>query len=185
MPTNPAPAAAQAAQQETRTLNLARPAQGQTVVPSEEEFVSGSNLKLGFDLGDARISVEGDNLVLTFEDQGKIELHDFYNKFSKEQKLIDADGNEIEAAVLETLGGREILETALGPSAAAAMNRGRYNEYGDLDLLDGIDHLRELDWACRRKSIMKKPARPAASMVMTMATRAATTPARLCLRALP
>ncbi|WP_300717522.1 VCBS domain-containing protein [uncultured Desulfovibrio sp.] len=123
-------------------IRLAKPAAGTTqTVPSAPE----GRFVFEFPADAATLSRSGDNLVLTFEDGASIQLQDFYTTYSKEEMpSFQVDGVEIAGADFFAALGEDLMPAA-GPASSSAARSGRYNEYGDGSLLDGIDHLGRLD----------------------------------------
>lgn len=133
-------------------ITLSRPAaQTRQTVPSaaEDRFV------FDFPTGDATLSRDGDNLILTFDDGGSLELTDFYTTYNKEN-IPDfvVDGAEISGADFFTAMNEPDLMPAAGPAAGAAAGNGaRYHEYANSSLAEGLDHLNGLDWGMNRPPV--------------------------------
>lgn len=133
-------------------ITLSRPAaQTRQTVSSaaEDRFV------FDFPTGDATLSRDGDNLILTFDDGGSLELTDFYTTYNKEN-IPDfvVDGAEISGADFFTAMNEPDLMPAAGPAAGAAAGNGaRYHEYANSSLAEGLDHLNGLDWGMNRPPV--------------------------------
>lgn len=124
-------------------IRLAKPAANVTqTVPSAPE----GHFIFEFPADSATLTKEGDDLVLTFEDGARLQVQDFYTVYNGENmpsfqvEGVEISGEDFFAALDED------LMPAAGPANANNASRdGRYNEYGNSDLLDGIDHLNRLD----------------------------------------
>lgn len=124
-------------------ITLSRPQAGQHIVL---ESVPDSRLVLQFPTDQATMERTGDNLVFSFEDGSKIELANFYTQYSQESMPdFEVDGTLVAGADFFNAFGPDLMPAA-GPAAGAAARAARYNEFGNSDLLDGINHLNELDW---------------------------------------
>jgi VCBS repeat-containing protein len=102
---------------------------------------------LNFSADQVEIDRAGDSLVFKFEDGAVVEVENFYVEHSKE--------NLPEFQVEDRLvAGTEFFETFapdIAPAAGVGVSErgGRYTNFADGDLLDGISHLRDLDWGMR------------------------------------
>ncbi|MCD7984520.1 MAG: hypothetical protein LUG19_09770, partial [Desulfovibrio sp.] len=124
-------------------ITLARPQAGQhTVLDSAPD----SRLVLRFPTDQATMERSGDNLVFSFDDGSSIELANFYTQYSQASMPdFEVDGTLVAGADFFNAFGPDLMPAA-GPAAGAAARAARYNEFGNSDLLDGINHLNELDW---------------------------------------
>ena len=105
-----------------------------------------SRFVLEFPSDAALFARDGDDLVLTFEDGSSIRLQDFYTTYSKEEMpSFEMEGAEISGEDFFAALGNPDLMPAAGPSAAAATRGGGFNQYGNVELLQGIDRLGGLD----------------------------------------
>ena len=59
--------------------------------------------------------------------------------------VTDLDGTLVAGADFFSAFGPDLMPAA-GPAAGAAARAARYSDLGNSDLLDGINHLNELDW---------------------------------------
>ena len=107
---------------------------------------TGNRFVLDFPSDAALFAKEGDDLVLSFEDGSSIRLQDFYTTYSKEEMpSFEMEGAEISGEDFFAALGNPDLMPAAGPSAAAATRGGGFNQYGNVELLQGIDRLGGLD----------------------------------------
>lgn len=124
-------------------IRLSRPA-----AQTAQTVTSGPNDRFVFDFptDEATLARSGDNLVLTFEDGGSIELTNFYSTYDKEH-IPDfvVDGTEISGSDFFAALNQEDLMPAAGPATGTTGNGARYHEYDSMNLLDGIDRLDGLD----------------------------------------
>ncbi|SHN73300.1 DUF5801 repeats-in-toxin domain-containing protein, partial [Desulfovibrio litoralis] len=113
---------------------------GQTVnIP----VTSKMELQFGFEVGSGLYSHEGDNLVITFDDGGKIVLEGFYAQPKEElPSFIVEEGVDIPAEQFLAQFNDESLLPAAGP-AARAPGSGGTGEYLDDagNLIDGVNRL--------------------------------------------
>lgn len=126
---------------------LMRPEAGQLVeIPSAKE----SNLELNFAPGEASLTREGDNLVFTFDDGGKVQVADFYATVSKDA-LPDfiIEGQTVSGADFFAALSEDLMPAA-GPAAAGPSPGSRYHDFASGNLMDGIDRLNGLDIGFRR-----------------------------------
>lgn len=122
---------------------LSRPQVGQNVVV---DSTAGGRLVLQFPTDQAVMERAGDNLVFNFEDGSKIELNNFYNQYNQENMPeFQVDGILVAGADFFEAFGPDLMPAA-GPAGSSVARNGRYNDYENSDLADGIDHLNELDW---------------------------------------
>lgn len=122
---------------------LTRPQAGQHTVL---ESVADSRLVLQFPTDQATMERAGDNLVFSFDDGSSIQLTNFYTQYSQESMPdFEVDGTLVAGADFFSVFGPDLMPAA-GPAAGAAARAARYSDLGNSDLLDGINHLNELDW---------------------------------------
>ena len=122
---------------------LTRPQAGQHTVL---ESVADSRLVLQFPTDQATMERAGDNLVFSFDDGSSIQLTNFYTQYSQESMPdFEVDGTLVAGADFFSAFGPDLMPAA-GPAAGAAARAARYSDLGNSDLLDGINHLNELDW---------------------------------------
>ena len=120
---------------------LNRPQAGQhTVLNSAPD----ARLVLQFPTAQATMQRSGDNLIFSFDDGSSIELSDFYTQYSQESMPeFEVDGTLVAGADFFNALGPDLMPAA-GPGAAT--RAARYNEFGNSDLHDGINHLDGLDY---------------------------------------
>lgn len=120
---------------------LTRPQAGQhTVLNSAPD----SRLVLQFPSAQASMERVGDNLLFSFDDGSSIQLSDFYTQYSQESMPdFEVDGTLVAGADFFNALGPDLMPAA-GPGAAE--RAARYNEFGNSDLHDGINHLDGLDY---------------------------------------
>lgn len=107
---------------------------------------TGNRFVLDFPSDAALFAKDGDDLVLSFEDGSSIRLQDFYTTYSKEEMpSFEMEGAEISGEDFFAALGNPDLMPAAGPSAGAATRGGGFNQYGNVELLQGIDRLGGLD----------------------------------------
>ena len=118
---------------------LLRPSAGQSnVVPVSPD----ARLEFTFDQGDADLSRDGQNLVLSFGDGGTLILEGFYNNFGEGAKppTLIVEGSELPGeAFLAALNNPDLMPAA-GPTATQ-MGGGAYEDA----LLAGVDGVDKLD----------------------------------------
>ena len=124
-------------------IRLAKPVAGTTqTVPSAPD----GRFIFDFPADAATLTRNGDDLVLSFEDGSSIQLQGFYTTYSKEEMpSFQVEGVEISGEDFFAALGEDLMPAAGPANANNASRDGRYNEYGNSDLLDGIDHLGRLD----------------------------------------
>jgi len=106
---------------------LMRPVAGQdNVVPVGPD----AKLEFAFDQGDANLSKDGQSLVFTFGDGGKLTLDGFYDNFGDNAKppTLIVEGNELPGeAFLRALSNPDLMPAA-GPANGMAMGGGSYED---------------------------------------------------------
>ncbi|HJD96552.1 VCBS domain-containing protein [Mailhella massiliensis] len=126
-------------------IRLAKPAPDTTQnIPSTPE----GHFVFDFPTGDATLSRDGDDLLLSFEDGSVIRLQEFYATYSKENMpSFEVDGAEIAGEDFFMAMNEPDLMPAAGPAARAAAqgNGNRFHDYVNASLLDGLDRLGGLD----------------------------------------
>lgn len=126
-------------------IRLAKPAPNTAQnIPSTPE----GHFIFDFSTGDAMLSRDGDDLLLSFEDGATIRLEDFYTTYSKDNMpSFEVDGAEIAGEDFFMAMNEPDLMPAAGPAARAAGqgNGNRFHDYVNASLLDGLDRLGGLD----------------------------------------
>ena len=98
------------------------------------------------------LSKEGNDLLLSFEDGSRITLTDFYTTFSKDS-IPDfiVDGTSVSGSEFFAALNEPDLMPAAGPAVAASnADGGRFHEYTDASLMDGVERLGGLDLGLNR-----------------------------------
>ena len=112
-------------------IQLTRPATGQgSVVPVGPD----AKLEFAFDQGDANLGKDGQNLVFTFDDGGKLTLEGFYDNFgaNAQPPTLIVEGNALPGeAFLAALNNPDLMPAA-GPTAV--QGAGAYDDA----LLSGV-----------------------------------------------
>jgi VCBS repeat-containing protein len=99
---------------------------------------------LNFPADQAIMEKADDNLVFRFDDGGSVVLENFYQQYNAESiPEFEVEGQIIAGADFFSAFGPD-LAPAAGPGGASG--GGRYQEYADMGLADGLTHLGELDW---------------------------------------
>ncbi|MDR2574061.1 MAG: VCBS domain-containing protein [Desulfovibrio sp.] len=121
---------------------LSKPVQGQREVV---QSATDSRIVLNFPADQATMEKSGQNLVFRFEDGGSVELENFYQQVSGDSiPEFQVDGQLVAGADFFNAFGPDIAPAAgVGAGAQAG---GRYRDYANMNLAEGVDHLRELDW---------------------------------------
>ena len=126
-------------------IRLAKPAPNTAQnIPSTPE----GHFIFDFSTGEATLSRDGDDLLLSFEDGATIRLEDFYTTYSKDNMpSFEVDGAEIAGEDFFMAMNEPDLMPAAGPAARAAGqgNGNRFHDYVNASLLDGLDRLGGLD----------------------------------------
>ena len=127
---------------------LAKPAAGASqTIPCAPE----ARFVFDFPTTDATLAREGDDLAIQFEDGSSLNLQGFYTEYNEENlPSFSIDGTEVAAADFFAAMNEPDLMPAAGPGTGATPTGGRFHEWGNADLADGIDHLNGLDWGFSR-----------------------------------
>lgn len=132
-------------------IRLAKPAAG-----ASESVACSPEARFVFDFptSDATLARDGDNLTITFSDGASLNLEGFYEEYNKENlPSFTIDGTEVAAADFFDAMNEPDLMPAAGPAAGAAPAGGRFHQFDNMDLADGIDHLNGLDWGMNRPPV--------------------------------
>lgn len=129
-------------------LMLMKPAAGtRTLFQSTEE----ARIQLGFATGDTVLERDGNDLVFRFDDGSSIVLQDFYTAYTKDTMPdFVIEGAEITGQQFFAALNEPDLMPAAGPAAASTASGGRYYDYANSALLDGVDRLGGLDMSSNR-----------------------------------
>ncbi|MFA6809531.1 MAG: Ig-like domain-containing protein, partial [Desulfoplanes sp.] len=126
--------------QSSRT-EVAMPVPGQGGVDHTISLVPGNILALRFALGLARAEVVGQDLVLSFEDSGRVVLEDFIAwAQDPASEIMLEDGSTVTAADIAALWDIEGLEPAAGQTVPGSGGAGEYRDDPGT-LLGGVDRL--------------------------------------------
>ncbi|MCR5170545.1 MAG: hypothetical protein K6C33_08835, partial [Desulfovibrio sp.] len=128
-------------------IKLTRPSSSSVVTVEPRK---GDSFDIAFDPGEAVLSRENASLVFTFEDGAQVVLANFYEVYSKEEMPSFSFGDiAVTGEEFFTAQNASDLMPATGPgsspSASAASGGGRWSDYGNSALLDGIGRLGALD----------------------------------------
>ena len=130
-------------------LTLRHPANGANQVIPSEKF---DHIAFDFPSDSVVLSKEGSDLLLSFEDGSRITLTDFYTTFSKDS-IPDfiVDGTSVSGSEFFAALNEPDLMPAAGPAVAASnADGGRFHEYTDASLMDGVERLGGLDLGLNR-----------------------------------
>ncbi|MBQ6669319.1 MAG: hypothetical protein IJM72_04600, partial [Deltaproteobacteria bacterium] len=128
-------------------VKLVRPASSSafTVKAGKEDTFA-----LEFDSSEASISRDGNALVFTFEDGGKIVVEDFYEVYNKDSlpTFVMGDSSFSAEEFFRALDAEELMP-AEGPAARTAVlaGGGHFRVWGNADLADGLDKLDGLGYS--------------------------------------
>ncbi len=125
-------------------FTLARPQAGQHI---ELTPPADARIVLGFPADQATLERSGDNLVFTFDDGSSVVVNDFYTSYTKDTlPEFVIDGQAVSGEQFFAALGEDLMPAA-GPAARAQAlaNGGRYRDYDNAALMDGIDRLGGLD----------------------------------------
>lgn len=125
-------------------FTLARPQAGQHV---ELTPPADARIVLGFPADQATLERSGDNLVFTFDDGSSVVVNDFYTSYTRDTlPEFVIDGQAVSGEQFFAALGEDLMPAA-GPAARAQAlaNGGRYRDYDNAALMDGIDRLGGLD----------------------------------------
>ena len=125
-------------------IKLTRPAAGQNVVAP-----SAPDARMVLDFAADQVSIDrpqgSDSLYFRFDDGSSIELQNFYTQYNKDAiPSFEVDGQLIAGADFFNAFGPD-LAPAAGP-AAGPTRSGRYSDFGNSNLADGVNHLDGLDY---------------------------------------
>ena len=125
-------------------IKLTRPAAGQNVV-----VPSAPDARMVLDFAADQVSIDrpqgSDSLYFRFDDGSSIELQNFYTQYNKDAiPSFEVDGQLIAGADFFNAFGPD-LAPAAGP-AAGPTRSGRYSDFGNSNLADGVNHLDGLDY---------------------------------------
>ena len=129
-------------------IMLAKPAAGtQSIIQSVED----ARIQLDFASADALLERSGNDLIFRFEDGSSIVLQDFYTAYTKDTMPdFVIEGAEISGQQFFAALNEPDLMPAAGPAAASSAPGGRYHEYTNAELLDGVERLGGLDLSSNR-----------------------------------
>ena len=130
-------------------LTLRHPANGANQVIPSEKF---DHIAFDFPSDSVVLSKEGNDLLLSSEDGSRITLTDFYTTFSKDS-IPDfiVDGTSVSGSEFFAALNEPDLMPAAGPAVAASnADGGRFHEYTDASLMDGVERLGGLDLGLNR-----------------------------------
>ena len=121
-------------------VKLVRPASSSTfTVKAGKE----DTFAIEFDSGEAAISKEGNALVFTFEDGGKIVIEDFYGVYSKDSlpTFVMGDTSFSGEEFFRALDAEDLMPAA-GPARAVLLGGGgHFRSWANSELADGLDSL--------------------------------------------
>ncbi|MCR5259155.1 MAG: hypothetical protein K6E40_13485, partial [Desulfovibrio sp.] len=131
-------------------IKLTSPAVAATVAIEPNK---GDNFAIAFDPSEAVMSQQDGNLVFTFEDGAQLVVSNFYGVYSKDEApSFSFEDTVFTAQEFFAAQGAEDLMPAAGPSqgqsqsqSSSAQGGGRWSDYGDSALLNGITRLGALD----------------------------------------
>ncbi len=130
-------------------IKLTRPAAAATVTIEPNK---GDNFAIAFDPSEAVMTQQDGGLVFTFEDGAQLVVANFYGVYSKDEApSFSFEDTVFTAQEFFAAQGAENLMPAAGPGqgqaqAASADGGGRYSDYGDAALLNGLNKLGGLDY---------------------------------------
>ena len=126
---------------------ISRPGPGQTITI----HAAGSDkITLGFSTESITLSRDNGALVFTFDDGAAIRLDDFYDSYHAGNiPEFEADGRLLSGTEFFSALGPELIPAA-GPAPVERSHSAQ--EYGDADLLGGVDHLDRLVMSGEEKS---------------------------------
>ncbi|MDR3357553.1 MAG: hypothetical protein LBN96_01575 [Desulfovibrio sp.] len=122
-------------------INLVKPSRGERQVARAGD---GSRIVLNFPADQATMEKDGDNLVFGFDDGGSVVLENFYQRYNAEAiPEFEVEGQIVAGADFFTDFGPD-LAPAAGPGGSSG--GGRYQDYANMYLADGLGHLGQMDW---------------------------------------
>lgn len=123
-------------------IKLMKPQAGERV---SIQSAPDARLEFAFSTADAVLEKSGNDLVFTFDDGSSLVLTDFYTAYTKENlPEFVVEGQTIAGSDFFAALGNDDLMPAAGPAARAPAG-GRFREYDESSLMDGIDRLDGLD----------------------------------------
>lgn len=124
-------------------ITLIKPATGtQAVIQS----VADARIQLDFAAADALLERSGNDLVFRFEDGSSIVVQNFYTAYTKDTMPdFVIEGAEITGQQFFAALNEPDLMPAAGPAASSTASGGRFHEYADGSLQDGVSRLGGLD----------------------------------------
>ena len=139
-------------------IKLARPTAGQNVV-----VPSAPDARMVLDFAADQVSIDrpegSDSLFFRFDDGSSIELQNFYTQYNKEAiPSFEVDGQLIAGADFFNAFGPD-LAPAAGP-AAGPTRSGRYSDFANSGLEDGVNHLDGLDYRLAFGGEIEPPINP-------------------------
>ena len=148
-------------------IKLTRPTAGQNVV-----VPSAPDARMVLDFSADQVSIDrpqgSDSLFFRFDDGSSIELQNFYTQYNKEAiPSFEVDGQLIAGADFFSAFGPD-LAPAAGP-AASPTRSGRYSDFADSNLEDGVNHLDGLDYRLAFGGDTQPSINPYASQFLTNA----------------
>lgn len=150
-------------------IKLIKPQAGEkTTIQSAAD----ARLEFAFSTADAIVEKSGNDLVFTFDDGSSVVLTDFYTAYTKETlPEFVVEGQTIAGSEFFAALGNDDLMPAAGPAAAQAAAGGRFREYDEANLMDGLDRLNGLDITANAGNVTDTAfVAPAAAFVPTVDT---------------
>ena len=116
------------------------------------EAAGDSRIDLNFPTDQATLERSGNDLIFRFDDGSTVVLRDFYTAYTKDSMPdFVIEGTPIAGAQFFTALNEPDLMPAAGPAAnAASADGGRFREYADDALINGINRLDGLDLSSNR-----------------------------------
>lgn len=116
------------------------------------EAAGDSRIDLNFPTDQATLERSGNDLIFHFDDGSTVVLRDFYTAYTKDSMPdFVIEGTPIAGAQFFTALNEPDLMPAAGPAAnAASADGGRFREYADDALINGINRLDGLDLSSNR-----------------------------------
>ena len=124
-------------------ITLTRPHAGQSIT---QPVGPDARLEFAFDQNDGVLAKEGQDLVLTFNDGGKLVLEGFYANFTDNAQppTLIVQGHELDGQAFLSAYDNPDLMPAAGPTAASAIMGGGAYEDAMLHGVGGVDMLDKL-----------------------------------------
>ena len=116
------------------------------------EAAGDSRIDLNFPTDQATLERSGNDLIFRFDDGSTVVLRDFYTAYTKDSMPdFVIEGTPIAGAQFFTALNEPDLMPAAGPAAnAASADGGRFREYADDALINGVNRLDGLDLSSNR-----------------------------------